>query len=231
VALALFGLAIAFALMSHETGRQDSATLESASCGSPLFPVDTWGDCIARRDRAARLIAGFGVGAVGAALTGLALVRRSHRSIPVGPASVVASARGVRMARIGGAAVLVVALALVAAPVRVDRNEYPASGAAFTLVRGRSCGNVANSLGTNQPVDEFGNSDGACLDAYQLRWAAVGTLLAAGTTLLILVRTIRRRAGTATTAFDVAATVIIVGSVALVAVTIVNHFTAARGGA
>ena len=49
--------------------------------------------------------------------------------------------------------------------------------------------------------------------------------------LLILVRTARRRPGTATTAFDVAATVVIVGSVALVVVTVVNHFTAARGGA
>jgi hypothetical protein len=189
-----------------------SADGDGASCGSVLLPVDTWDDCIDTRNQAALtsgvfafLAFGLGVGAL------IALARNGSESEGSGP----------RTTRLALAALGAVALVSAALAIAI-----PVEGG------GRDCG-IVRLGGNDMPLDEFGNFDSACMDAFQRRWLVVAGLLTAGIVLLVgSTRALSRRGGDSRGRIVAwLATVSASGGFVLMLVMVIELALARRGGA
>ena len=157
-------LVVAFVLATPSFRSDDEMAIanpESRSCGSILLPVDTFDDCIDRRNQASLIVAGLSLLAVGLAVAGVArqrgLSRRAGRAddADAPPPS------------LGRTATIVAVVALAASAVAL-LGDAGSSHCGATLTH--AFGDRAN--------DEFGNVDAQCARSYQERWVVAAIAVA-----------------------------------------------------
>jgi hypothetical protein len=160
-AAALLVVAAVVAAIRWQT--DETATGDDRSCGSVLLPVDTWNDCVDRRNAVGVGVALAALGAFGLSVVAIVARRRdpgpSNGTISRDPRAK-ASVRSRRTIALTAAGAILVAV----------------GGVALVQASSERCGSALTHV-VNRPTDRFGNADGDCLDSYERRWLVAGATL------------------------------------------------------